>query len=87
MLMFSLVGTSLGHEDGLGRLLEQVLVCAPVRVGGQVVDGAVGAGVELERVGLVPGGQHHLLGVLHQVLQPRLCHNPAGYVVLFLNIL
>jgi len=72
----------LRHEDGLGRLLEQVLEGAPVRVGGQVVHGTVGGGVELERVvGLLPAGGgagQRLLGVLHQVLQTSLGHNPTG---------
>jgi hypothetical protein len=70
----------LRHENGLGRLLDEVLEGSPVRVGGKVVDSPVGGGVELERFRLVAGGsgggQQHLLGVLHQVLQARLRDYP-----------
>jgi hypothetical protein len=70
----------LRHENGLGCLLDEVLEGSPVRVGGEVVDGSVGGGVELERFRLVAGrpggGQQHLLGVLHQVLQTRLRDYP-----------
>ena len=75
----------LGHENGLGRLLDQVLKGPLVSVGGEVVDGPVGAGVELEDVRrLVPcaggggGGAQHLLGVLHEILQARLGDDSTG---------
>jgi hypothetical protein len=70
----------LRHENGLSRLLDEILKGSPVRVGGEVVYGPVGGGVELERLRLVAGrpggGQQHLLGVLHQVLQARLRDYP-----------
>ena len=43
---------ALAHEDGLGRLLDEVLERPPVRVGRQVVDGPVGGRVKLD--GLSP---------------------------------
>jgi hypothetical protein len=70
----------LRHENGLSCLLDEILEGSPVRVGGEVVDGPVGGGVELERLCLVAsrpgGGQQHLLGVLYKVLQARLRDNP-----------
>ena len=58
---------ALAHEDGLHRLLEQVLEVPLVGVDGQVVDGGVGGGVEhaaLHHVVVVKG----LLGVTEQGL-------------------
>jgi len=72
----------LGHENGLGSLLDEILEGSPVRVGGEVVDSPVGGGVELESVRLVAGGagggHQHLLGVLHQVLKTRLRDYPRS---------
>jgi hypothetical protein len=47
---------ALGHEDGLRRLLDEVLERPLVRVGGEVVDGAVAGGVEDPGEGAAGGG-------------------------------
>ena len=70
---------ALAHEDGLHRLLEQVLEVPLVGVDGEVVDGGVGGGVEhaaLHHVVVVEG----LLGVPEQGLEAGLGDDPEGEV-------
>merc|ERR1712155_159296 len=68
---------TLAHEDGLGRLLEQVLEVALVRVSGEAVHGAVGGGVKGSGLQRRVGGGRRQLRAADQVLEASLGHNPA----------